>query len=86
MFEDITKAKKEIIKSVLGYDIITKLDANVIAQKIIERHKYNTSVKLEFKFNKKKGKMIMNHNGKITEYNLLSNDTIKFTHNFDVVL
>jgi len=92
MFEDITKAKKKLLKSSLGYDLTTVLDANAIAQKIVEKHQYNTSVKLEFNIIKEKFgknsivKIIMTHKGKDTEYIIGNKDILKFTHYFDVVL
>jgi len=88
MFEDITKEKKEMIKSALGLNLTTKLDVNEIAKKIVEKHKYNTKVKLEFKVKKsifgKTIKMIMTHKGKVSEYDMGFNDTLKFTHYFNV--
>jgi len=89
MFEDITKEKKDLLKSALGLDLTTKLNANVIAEQIVEKQKYNTEVILEFKIKKlKNGTMTvtMNNRGQKSEYVLNEKDTLKFTHYFDVVL
>ena len=87
MFEDITKEKKEIIKSTLEYDVTTKLNADAIAQKVITESKYFTEVELSFNFNKLKNdtiQLIFTKGDETKEFILKDNDTLNLTHTFNV--
>ena len=87
MFEDITEKKKEMIKSALGYDVSTELNAEAITQKIIRESKYFTEAVLRISTNNLKNcktKIIFTKGDELYEFIIGDEDTLKITHTFNV--